>query len=87
MILAEAAMLGFVGIVLGLGAGLEISMDARKLSGAVLGYSPPMQIPWRIVAEGCAAVLVVALAASLWPAAGVARAEPLELLQAGRAST
>jgi hypothetical protein len=45
-----------------------------------------MQIPWRIVAEGCLALVAVAVAASLWPAMGVARAEPLELLQAGRAS-
>lgn len=87
LILAEAAMLGLVGVVLGLGAGLEISVDARKLSGAVLGYSPPMLIPWRIVAEGCLALMAVALAASFWPAMGVARTEPLDLLQAGRAST
>jgi putative ABC transport system permease protein len=86
LILAEAIMLGLVGVVLGLGAGLEISVDARKLSGAVLGYAPPMQIPWRIVAEGCLALVAVAVAASLWPAMGVARAEQLELLQAGRAS-
>jgi len=87
LILAEAAMLGLVGVVLGLAAGLEISVDARQLSGAILGYSPPMQIPWRIVGEGCLALLVVALAASLWPALGVARTQPLDLLQAGRAAT
>ena len=87
LILAEAAMLGLVGVVLGLGAGLEIAVDARMLSGAVMGYSPPMQIPWRIVAESCLALMAVALAASLWPAIGVARTEPLDLLQAGRAST
>ena len=33
-----------------------------------------MQIPWRIVAEGCLALVAVAVAASLWPAMGVARA-------------
>jgi putative ABC transport system permease protein len=87
LILAEAAMLGLVGVVLGLGAGLEISLDARRLSGEVLGYSPPMQIPWRVVCEGCLALVAVALAASIWPAVGVARAEPLALLQAGRASS
>lgn len=87
LILAEAIMLGLVGVALGLGAGLEISVDARRLSGVVLGYSPPMQIPWRVVVEGCVALVAVALVASLWPALGVARAEPLDLLQAGRAST
>jgi putative ABC transport system permease protein len=87
LILAEAAMLGLVGIVLGVLAGLEIANDARQLSGAILGYSPPMQIPWRVVAAGCLASLAVALAASLWPAIGVARSQPLDLLQAGRAAT
>ena len=86
MILAEAIMLGLVGVALGLAAGLEISVDARKLSGAVLGYSPPMQIPWGMVARGCLAVVVVALAASLGPAVSAAGAQPLDLLQAGRAS-
>lgn len=87
MVLAEAVMLGLVGAALGLAAGMEISVDARRLGGAVLGYSPAMQIPWTIVLGGCAALVLVALAASFWPAAGVARTPPLELLQAGRAST
>ncbi|MGD0388089.1 MAG: FtsX-like permease family protein [Tepidisphaeraceae bacterium] len=86
LILAEAAMLGLVGVALGLAAGLEISIDARKLSGAVLGYAPPMQVPWGIVAAGCLSVVVVSLAASLWPALDAALAQPLDLLQAGRAS-
>ncbi|MGA3066225.1 MAG: FtsX-like permease family protein [Tepidisphaeraceae bacterium] len=86
LVLAEAATLGLVGVALGLGAGLELAVDARKLSGIVMGYSPDLNIPWPIVGIGCLAVLLVALLASLWPAIGVARAEPLELLQAGRAS-
>jgi putative ABC transport system permease protein len=86
LVVAEAAMLGFVGIAMGLGAGLELAADARKLSGMVTGYMPPMTIPWHIVGQGCLAVLVVAVGASLWPAVGVARAQPLDLLQAGRAS-
>jgi putative ABC transport system permease protein len=86
LIMAEAVMLGLVGVALGLAAGLEISVDARRLSGEILGYAPPMQIPWRIVAEGCLALIAVALLASIWPAVSVARTQPLELLQAGRAS-
>jgi putative ABC transport system permease protein len=87
LVLAEAALLGAVGVALGLCAGMEIAVDARQLSRALLGYSPGMIIPWRILGGGCAAVVVVALIASLWPALSVAYAEPLELLQAGRAST
>jgi putative ABC transport system permease protein len=87
LVLAEAVMLGFVGAALGLAAGMEISVDARRLGGAVLGYAPTMQVPWHIVLGGCAALILVALGASLWPAVNVAAAPPLELLQAGRAST
>ena len=86
LVLAEAIMLGVVGVVLGLGAGLELSVDARKLTGTVLGYSPPLVLPWLPITLGCLAVMTVSISASLWPALNVARAEPLELLQAGRAS-
>jgi putative ABC transport system permease protein len=87
LVLAEAVMLGLVGAALGVVAGLEISVDARQLSGAILGYSPEMQIPWAVVAGGCLSLVAIAVVASLWPAMSVARAQPLELLQAGRAST
>jgi putative ABC transport system permease protein len=86
LVLAEAAMLGLVGVALGLAAGLEMAVDARKLSGVVMGYSPDLVIPWLVVGGGCGVVIGVALLASLWPAVSAARAEPLELLQAGRAS-
>jgi len=86
LVLAEALMLGLVGIALGVGAGLEMAVDARALSGVVMGYSPALVIPWMILIIGCAAVLAVALVASLAPAVGVARAQPLDLLQAGRAA-
>jgi putative ABC transport system permease protein len=87
LVLAEATMLGLVGVALGVAAGLEISVDAKKITGDLLGYNPDMQIPWAVVAGGCLALLAIALAASLWPAISVARAQPLDLLQAGRAST
>jgi putative ABC transport system permease protein len=87
LILAEAIMLGLVGVALGVAAGLEISIDARRITGDLLGYSPDMQIPYAIVAGGCLSLLAIALAASIWPAISVARAQPLDLLQAGRAST
>lgn len=87
IILAEATLLGIVGILLGVAAGLEIAVDDRQFSGAFLGYRPDLQIPWHIVAGGSLALLAVAIVAGLWPAISVARAQPLDLLQAGRAST
>jgi putative ABC transport system permease protein len=87
LVLAEAIMLGAAGVALGISAGLEMAVDARKLSGTVLGYSPPLVIPWMPIFLGSLAVMAVAIAASLWPAIDVARTQPLALLQAGRAST
>lgn len=84
MVLAEAVVLGLVGLGLGLGCGLILSMDARQLGGDVLGYLPPMVMPWGYVSIGAGAVMVVSVAAALWPAWSVSRTEPLVLLQAGR---
>jgi putative ABC transport system permease protein len=86
LVLAEAILLGIVGVVLGVAAGAETSVDARELSRVVLGYSPPFQIPWLVVGIGCCSVILVAFLASFWPAMNVAYTEPLDLLQAGRAS-
>jgi len=87
LILGEAALLGLVGCALGIAAGLEMSVNARAVQVAVTGYNPPMLIPWRYVGLGSGIVVAVSLIASLWPAFWVARTDPLELLQAGRAAT
>ena len=87
LVLAEALLLGIIGVGLGLAAGMEMAVDARALTVVIGGYRPPMVIPWKFIAVGIAAVLVVALGASSWPAISVSREEPLSLLQAGRAST
>jgi len=86
MILAEAILLGCVGVVLGISAGLELAVDAREMSGDILGYLPPMVLPWGYIGIGVATVLFAALIASWWPAKSVANAEPLLLLQSGRAA-
>jgi putative ABC transport system permease protein len=86
LVLAEAFLLGIVGCALGLLAGVEMAANAHVLQAAIIGYNPPLVVPWKMVAFGVAVVMFVAIAASLWPAASVARAEPLMLLQAGRAA-
>ena len=87
LVLAEAILLGLVGCALGIAAGLEMAINAEAVQVAITGYKPPLQIPWNYVLIGSGIIVTVALLASLWPAVWVARTEPLELLQAGRASS
>ncbi|HEY8750219.1 MAG TPA: FtsX-like permease family protein [Tepidisphaeraceae bacterium] len=87
MVLAEAILLGAVACTLGILAGLELSYNAEVMVVNITGYHPPLVIPWNYVWLGGGLVLMVSILASLWPAAWVARAQPLELLQAGRAAT
>ncbi|MGB7161138.1 MAG: FtsX-like permease family protein, partial [Tepidisphaeraceae bacterium] len=86
LVLAEATLLGLVGCGLGLAAGALMSLDARGFGHLAIGVSPPLVIPWGIVWTGTGIVMAISILASLWPAVSVARAEPLSLLQAGRAS-
>lgn len=86
LVLAEGVLIGAIGCSLGLAAGLLMSVNAKQLAVVLLGYDPPLQIPWGIIATGTAIIFTVTLFASFWPARNVARAEVLELLQAGRAA-
>jgi putative ABC transport system permease protein len=63
-----------------------MSVNAHGLAAISIGYAPPTVIPWNVVAWGTGAIMVISLLASLWPVVSVARAEPLSLLQAGRAA-
>lgn len=87
MIVAEAILLGLVGVALGLAAGLQMAFSAHAMTRTVAGYSPPIIIPWWILAFGGLLVLLVSLLASLGPAFQAMRTTPLKLLQAGRASS
>lgn len=86
LVLAEAMLLGITGAALGLAAGFLMTLDANGLSKYILGLVVPLNVPWKIVGAGVLIVVATSLVASLWPAGSVARAEPLSLLQAGRAS-
>ncbi len=86
LVLAEAILLGLVGATLGLVAGLDMAINAKALATAILGLAPPLSIPWGIVGLGSGIVMAIALLASLWPAIHVSRAQPLNLLQAGRSA-
>lgn len=86
LVLCEAVLLGLIACALGLAAGGLLAVDAHALQVAVVGYNPPIDVPWDMVLLGVCIVMFIALGASAWPAISVARAEPLRLLQAGRAS-
>jgi len=87
LVLAEAFMLGVVGVVLGLGAGFEMALNARLAWKSFLGFEPPMVVPWTTILVGVNVVMLVSVLASAWPAVHVAKTEPLTLLQAGRATS
>jgi putative ABC transport system permease protein len=87
LVIAEAILLGAVACALGILAGFELAMNAESMVVNITGYAPPLIIPWNFVAIGGGIIVIVSLVASLWPAAWVARAQPLDLLQAGRAAT
>ncbi|HQY89908.1 MAG TPA: FtsX-like permease family protein, partial [Tepidisphaeraceae bacterium] len=83
LILTESALLGIIGATMGTLAGVTLGYNANKLYGYVLGYDPPMVVPWDVI--GIAVIVVVALAmlAGVWPALSTARKGTLELLAGG----
>jgi putative ABC transport system permease protein len=85
LIVAESLLLGLVASVLGVTAGLLMSLNANGLTWKIMGYRPHIQIAWDAVLDGVAIIVGVALAASVMPAIKAAREEPLALLQTGRA--
>jgi putative ABC transport system permease protein len=87
LVLAEAILLGLVGCILGLLAGLQMTIDGMGFTRRLLGYVTELHLPWGMLGIGVGIVMGVSLLASLWPAATVARTQPLTLLQSGRAAT
>jgi putative ABC transport system permease protein len=86
IVLAEAVLVGVLGIALGAAAGFQLCIDARQSWLRLVGYGPPLVVPWGAILIGVGAVMLASIAASLWPAVHVAKTEPLALLQSGRAS-
>ena len=76
-----------VGCVLGLTAGFQMTIDGMGFTRRLLGYVTELALPWGMLGIGVGIVMAVSLLASLWPAATVARTQPLTLLQSGRAAT
>lgn len=87
LIISESMILGMVACALGVSAGLLLAFNAREMADMLLGYSPPLSPRWWPIGLGVFITMAVSILASIFPAIQVARAEPLKLLQAGRASS
>ena len=89
MILAEGLLIGLITCLLSLGFGVFSGWCGTGISPYVSflgGLAPPLVLPWPQLAFGFSVTLALCLAAALWPAVSTGRAEPLRLLQEGRAA-
>ncbi len=89
MILAEGILIGLITCLLSLGFGIFSGWCGTGISQYVSffgGLAPPLVIPWAQLSIGFGMALGLCLLAALWPAILTGRAEPLKLLQAGRAA-
>ncbi|HMO24901.1 MAG TPA: FtsX-like permease family protein, partial [Tepidisphaeraceae bacterium] len=87
LVLAESVLLGAIGVVMGLVTGLVMSLDAWKFYDIMIGFRPPLVIPWGAIVAGVVVVLAGSVLATIFPAIRAARADVLSMLQAGRASS
>ena len=89
MILAEGLLIGLVACLLSLSFGLMAGWCGTGISQYVSffgGLATPLVVPWGKLAAALSATLGLCLAASLWPAIRIGRAEPLRLLREGRSA-
>ena len=89
MILAEGILIGLITCLLSLAFGIFSGWCGTGISQYVSffgGLAPPLVVPWSELRIGFAMALGLCLLAALWPAIATGRAEPLRLLQEGRAA-
>lgn len=89
MILAEGLLIGLVACLISLAFGVMAGWCGTGISQYVSffgGMATPLVVPWSKLMVGFSAALSLCLAAALWPAISTGRAEPLILLQEGRAA-
>jgi len=89
MILAEGILIGLITCLLSLAFGVFSGWCGTGISQYVSffgGLAPPLVIPWAQLSIGFGIALGLCLLAALWPAISTGRAEPLRLLQEGRAA-
>ena len=87
LLVAEAAIIGACGIVMGSICGAVMIWNSREMSSLIVGFAPPLSIPWKILVFGALAMLILTILAAGQPAYALGRRKVLDLLQAGRAAT
>lgn len=92
LVISEAIMIGLVASGLSLAFGILTGWTCLGLVRYVSnqwfeGVGTPLVVPWSSLVFGYVLTFVLCFLAALWPAISAGRAEPLSLLQAGRAST
>ncbi|QEG00480.1 FtsX-like permease family protein [Stieleria maiorica] len=88
LVFAETALIAIAACVLSLAFGLVAGWCGVGMAqfGGWFAGPPSFLIPWGQLSIGFAFTLALCFLAGLWPALKTARAEPLGLLQAGRAT-
>lgn len=86
LIVAEAVLLGGIACTLGVAAGVLMTLNARQLQAWVVGYVPPLQMAWDVIATGIAVIALVSVGAALVPAIQTGRTDVLRMLQQGRSA-
>ncbi len=89
MVLAEGLLIAMVACLISFAFGILAAWCGTGISQYVSffgGLGARLVIPWEKLVFGFLITLALCLAAALWPAITSGRAEPLKLLQAGRAA-
>jgi putative ABC transport system permease protein len=89
LILAEAVLVAIVACILSFGMGVMAGYCGTGVTRYINirgGMVTPLIVPWTKLLIGFAMTHGLCVLAAFWPAASTGRAEPLRLLQAGRAS-
>jgi putative ABC transport system permease protein len=89
LVLAEALLIGIAACLLSLAFGILAGYCGTEVSRYVNihgGAITPLVVPWSKLLPGFGITLTLCLLAAAWPAIAIARTEPLQLLQSGRAT-
>lgn len=88
LVVAETILIGIAVCVLSLTFGLIAGWCGVGMAqfGGWFAGPPSFLIPWQQLSIGFSIAIGLCLLAGVWPAIKIARAEPLHLLQAGRAT-